>query len=256
MQGVTEVGPINEIKGLDLFSGIGGIALGLHRAGPFKTECFVENDPFCQRVLRHHWPDARIHDDVCTLDTSTLGDIDLIAGGFPCQDISEAGAMWGKREGLEGDRSGLWREFHRIISELRPRFVIVENVTALLHRGLGEVLSDLAQIGYDAEWHCIPASYLGASHIRDRVFIIAYAHGTGLERGQIVSFPARDGERSYKQLARLLESERELAIPTRSGGGIHDGVSRRLDKLRGLGNSVYVPVFTAIGQAILEGWQR
>ncbi|HCX13920.1 MAG TPA: DNA methyltransferase, partial [Rhodospirillaceae bacterium] len=110
MQGVTEVGPINEIKVLDLFSGIGGIALGLHRAGPFKTECFVENDPFCQQILRHHWPDTRIHDDVCTLDTGTLGKIDLVCGGFPCQDISFAGGG----EGLEGDRSGLWREFRRI----------------------------------------------------------------------------------------------------------------------------------------------
>ena len=237
-----------EIRTLDLFSGIGGIALGLHRAGPFKTECFVESDLWCQQILRHHWPDTRIHDDVCTLDTSTLGDIDLIAGGFPCQDISFAG----DGKGLDGDRSGLWREFRRIIGELRPRFVIVENVSALLYRGLGEVLGDLASLRYDAEWHCIPASHLGGTHIRDRVFIIAYAHGTGLERGQIISFPARDGERSYKQLARLLESERELAIPTRSGGGIHDGVSRRLDKLRGLGNSVYVPVITAIGQAILE----
>ena len=252
MQGVTEVGPINEIKVLDLFSGIGGIALGLHRAGPFKTECFVENDPFCQRVLRHHWPDTRIHDDVCTLDTGTLGKIDLIAGGFPCQDISEAGAMWGKREGLEGDRSGLGLEFHRIISELRPRFVIVENVTALLHRGLGEVLSDLAQIGYDAEWHCIPASYASGTHIRDRVFIFAYPNGTGLQGKPFVSFPAKDGKRNYKQLTRLLEDQRKLAIPTRSGRGIHDGVSRRLDKLRSLGNSVYVPVITAIGKSILE----
>ena len=240
-----------EIRTLDLFSGIGGITLGLSKIldSPYTTKCFVESDPWCQQILRHHWPDTRIHDDVCTLDTGTLGDIDLIAGGFPCQDISFAG----DGKGLDGDRSGLWREFRRIIGEIRPRFVIVENVAALLHRGLGEVLGDLAQIGYDAEWHCIPASYLGGSHIRDRVFIISYPNGTGLERGQIISFPAEDGKRNYKQLTRLLESERQLAIPTRSGRGIHDGVPRRMDKLRGLGNSVYVPIITAIGKAILEG---
>lgn len=239
-----------EICTLDLFSGIGGITLGLSKIpdSPYVTKCFVENDPWCQQILRHHWPDTRIHDDVCTLDTSTLGDIDLIAGGFPCQDISFAG----DGKGLDGDRSGLWREFRRIIGELRPRYVIVENVSALLYRGLGEVLGDLASLRYDAEWHCIPASHLGGSHIRDRVFIISYPNGTGLQGKPLVSFPAKDGKRSYKQLARLLESERELAIPTRSGGGIHDGVSRRLDKLRSLGNSVYVPIVTAIGQAILE----
>lgn len=238
-----------EITVLDLFSGIGGITLGLSKIpdSPYVTKCFVESDPWCQQILRHHWPDTRIHDDVCTLDTGTLGKIDLIAGGFPCQDISFAGGG----EGLEGHRSGLWREFRRIIGELRPRFVIVENVSALLYRGLGEVLGDLASLRYDAEWHCIPASHLGGTHIRDRVFIIAYPSGCRLERGQIISFPAKDGERSHQQLARLLEDQRQLAIPTRSGGGIHDGVSRRLDKLRGLGNSVYVPVITAIGRAIL-----
>ena len=245
-----------EVRTLDLFSGIGGITLGLSKIpdSPYVTKCFVESDPWCQQILRYHWPDTRIHGDVCTLDTGTLGKIDLIAGGFPCQDISEAGAMWGKREGLEGDRSGLWLEFHRIISELRPRFVIVENVSALLYRGLGEVLGDLAQIGYDAEWHCIPAAHLGATHIRERVFIIAYPNGTGLQGKPVISFPAKDGERSRQQLTRLLESERELAIPTRSGCGIHDGVSQRMDKLRSLGNSVYVPIITAIGRSMLEGW--
>ena len=102
-----------------------------------------------------------------------LGDcgVDIICGGFPCQDISVAG----KGAGIEGSRSGLWSEYARIISEVRPRYVIVENVAALLGRGLERVLGDLAALGFDAEWHCIPASAVGAPHRRDRVWIVAYA---------------------------------------------------------------------------------
>tara|TARA_R100001594_G_scaffold109550_1_gene144300 strand:+ start:165 stop:770 length:606 start_codon:yes stop_codon:yes gene_type:complete len=198
--------------------------------------------------LRKHWPDVPIYEDVRTLDTDRLGRIDLVCGGFPCQDISFAGFG----EGLEGERSGLWREFYRIIGDIRPKYVIVENVAALLHRGMGRVLGDLAQIGFDAEWHCIPASYAGGTHIRDRVFIISYPHSPGLEGQQIVNFPAKNGQRNYEQLTRLLEDQRQLAIPTSTGGGIHDGVSKRMARLQALGNSVYVPLIEQIGKAIIE----
>jgi DNA (cytosine-5)-methyltransferase 1 len=180
---------------LSLFSGIGGFSLGLGRAG-MRTVAFCEIEPYCRAVLRQHWPDVPIFDDVQAIDVhegwlvansdarhkSTeeqlqagrtairTSIVDVICGGFPCQDISIAG----KGEGIAGSRSGLWKEFARIIGEVRPRYVVVENVSALLGRGLGDVLGDLAALGYDAEWHCIPASAVGAPHRRDRVWIVAY----------------------------------------------------------------------------------
>ena len=160
-----------------LFCGIGGFDLGLERAG---MECAwqVEIDPYAQKVLAKHWPDVRRHADVCTFPPQE-GDwqVDVICGGFPCQDISYAG----KGAGLAGERSGLWHQFARIIGEIRPSYVIVENVAALLTRGMGEVLGTLASLGYDAEWHVIPAAAVGAPHRRDRVWIVAYAPR---ERGQ------------------------------------------------------------------------
>lgn len=159
---------------LDLFSGIGGFSLGLERAG-MRTVAFCEIEPFCRAVLAQHWPEVPIYDDVRTLSAATLQRdgiaVDVICGGFPCQDISLAGAG----AGLAGERSGLWREYARLVGELRPRFVVVENVAALLGRGLATVLGDLAALGYDAEWHCIPAAAVGAPHRRDRLWIVAYA---------------------------------------------------------------------------------
>jgi DNA (cytosine-5)-methyltransferase 1 len=166
---------------LDLFSGIGGFSLGLERAG-MRTVAFCEIEPWCRAVLAKHWPGIPIFEDVTRLRGSDVGAVDVICGGFPCQDISSAG----KGVGISGKRSGLWREYARIIGELRPRFVLVENVAALLNRGLDVVLGDLAALGYDAEWHCIPASAVGAPHIRDRVWIVAYP--SCAERGEI-GFP-------------------------------------------------------------------
>jgi DNA (cytosine-5)-methyltransferase 1 len=163
---------------LDLFSGIGGFSLGLERAG-MKTIQFVEIDPFCRKVLKKHWPEVPQHDDIKTY-TGTPGFADVICGGFPCQDLSYAG----KGEGIEGARSGLWKEYARLIGEVRPRFVIVENVSALLGRGLGVVLGALAALGYDAEWHCIPASAVGAPHRRDRVWILAHRNSNRLMGGE------------------------------------------------------------------------
>ena len=157
---------------LGLFSGIGGFELGMERSGHVVVG-MCEVEPYCRRVLSHHWPDVPLFDDVCKLTGDVVrdrcGEIDLICGGFPCQDISLAG----RGSGLAGDRSGLWYEMHRVISEVRPPWVLAENVAALRSRGLGEVLRGLAAIGYDAAWHCIPASAVGAPHERDRVWIIA-----------------------------------------------------------------------------------
>ena len=152
-----------------LFSGIGGIELGFERTG-FKTAWFVENDQYCQAILKKQFPDAVIYGDITQLDFTSLPKVDILTGGFPCQDISNAG----KRTGITGNRSSLWKYYLEAIRILRPRFALIENVSALLNRGLYVVLADLAEVGYDAEWHCVPASTVGAPHRRDRIFIMAH----------------------------------------------------------------------------------
>ncbi len=173
-----------KLKVLDLFSGIGGFSLGLERTGGFETVAFCEIEKFPRKVLNKHWPDVPIYEDVRKLTNERLradGIVpDVITGGFPCQDISVAG----KQAGIgEGTRSGLWSELARIIGEVRPRYAILENVTALLSgdsgRWFGTVLGGLAEIGYSCEWHCISASSMGAWHKRDRVWIIAYPSKIG-----------------------------------------------------------------------------
>jgi DNA (cytosine-5)-methyltransferase 1 len=164
---------------LDLFSGIGAFSLGLERSAAFRTVAFCECDPFCRRVLAKHWPEVPCYDDVRTLTAARLAadgiSVDAICGGFPCQDISVAG----RGAGIGGERSGLWSEFARLIGELRPRYVLVENVAALLGRGMGVVLGDLSALGYDAEWQIISAADMGAPHRRERVWIVAYPGGEG-----------------------------------------------------------------------------
>lgn len=161
-----------------LFSGIGGMDLGLDRAG-MECRWQVEIDPFCSRVLAKHWPGVKRYGDIRDVDGTELERVDLIAGGFPCQGFS----FMGLGAGLADERSGLWFEMLRIIRYLRPRFILVENVSALLTRGMGRVLSDLAALRYDAEWDCIRAGYLGAPHERERVFLLAYANvGNGVQR--------------------------------------------------------------------------
>ena len=173
------------MKVLDLFSGIGGFSLGLERAG-METVAFCEIEAYPCKVLAKHWPGVPIYNDVRELTSDRLKQdgitVDVITGGFPCQDISVAG----KQAGIEGERSGLWSEVARLIDEIQPRYAIMENVTALISgdrgRWFGRVLGDLAEIGYDAEWHCIPASELGAHHHRDRVWILAYPRPKGLQQ--------------------------------------------------------------------------
>ena len=171
---------MSKLKVLDLFSGIGGFSLGLELTGGFETVAFCEIEEFPRNVIKKHWPNVPCYRDVRELTAEQLAAdgiaVDVICGGFPCQDISTAG----KGAGLSGERSGLWSEIARLTSELRPRYIIVENVSALLSRGLGTVLGDLAEIGYDAEWHCIPASHVGAPHRRDRIWIIAHPQADAL----------------------------------------------------------------------------
>lgn len=154
-----------------LFSGIGGLDLGLEAALDAETVWQVEQDPYARLVLAKHWPNAdRSVTDVRRAGRHNLEPVGLICGGFPCQDISVAG----NGAGLTGARSGLWFDYIRIVRELRPRFVVVENVAALRKRGLDVVLGGLAAFGYDAEWHRLSAADVGAPHVRRRLFIIAY----------------------------------------------------------------------------------
>lgn len=168
------------MKHLDLFSGIGGFALAARRVG-WQTVGFVENDEWCHRVLEKNFPGVPIHDDIKTY-TGAAGSADLITAGWPCQDLSTAG----QGAGLDGERSGLFFELARVIGEVRPRVVVLENVSALLVRGFDRVLGELVTLGYDCEWHCIPAAAVGAPHLRDRIWIIAYADtvGDGLRHEQ------------------------------------------------------------------------
>jgi DNA (cytosine-5)-methyltransferase 1 len=223
------------MKVLDLFSGIGGFSLGLERAG-FTTSAFCEVDPACRKVLRKHWPDVPIFEDIRTLSATDIGEtIEVICGGFPCQDISDAGT----RRGIDGNRSGLWWEFHRLIKETQPKWVLAENASALRYRGLDQVLRSLSEIGYDAEWHCIPASAVGAPHIRDRTWIVAYPHnrgsGWGVEQQTICEIPWNvhpnwGSEPSVDRVA--------------------DGVPNRMDRLKQLGNAVVPQIPEIIGRAI------
>lgn len=151
-----------------LFSGIGGLELGLERAGLGTVAWQCEIDPFCRRVLARHWPEVTRYEDVRTLGADAAP-VDVICGGFPCQDVSLAG----KRAGLAGERSGLWSEFRRIIEELAPSIVVIENVLGLRTSGLPRVLADLAALGFDAEWSDLSAADVGAPHQRRRLFIVA-----------------------------------------------------------------------------------
>ena len=234
-----------------LFAGIGGFDLGLERAG-FEITWQVEIDPYCQRVLAKHWPHVQRYGDIRAIDWGTVEPVDLLCGGFPCQDISLAG----KGVGLAGERSGLWFEYAKAIEVLKPRYVLIENVSALRSRGLDQVLGSLAALGYDAEWHCIPACAVGAPHRRDRVWIIAYAQsdrtqrGTFQQRGAIVGddgdtqFVA-DANRTRSQghggECELGQGQSEMQV---SGSGwwqsepdvgrVVDGLSAELDIIGGL----------------------
>ena len=163
-----------------LFAGIDGIGLGLEPHG-FETAWFSEYEAAPSRVLAHHYPDVPNHGDITAIDWTQVEPVDVLTGGFPCQDISKAGRGAGIKKGT---RSGLWFEYVRAIRELQPRIVLIENVSALAVRGGDIVLSDLASLGFDAWWTTLRASDVGAAHRRERLFIVATDGGSlGRESG-------------------------------------------------------------------------
>jgi DNA (cytosine-5)-methyltransferase 1 len=191
---------MKKMKILDLFSGIGGFSYGFEKTGKFKTVAFCEIDEHARKVLNKHWPDTPIFEDVSKLNGYELYGIDVICGGFPCQDVSIAG----KKKGLidengEATRSGLWFQYKRLIEEIRPKYVVIENVKNLLNNGFATVLKDLHEIGYNAEWHVISARTIGACHLRERVWIIAYAYESTLRHKSEWEKEGRNGVQSEGQ---------------------------------------------------------
>ncbi len=226
-----------------LFSGIGGIDLGLERAG-FTITWQCEKDPWCRKILTKHWPEVPKYEDVQTLDAQTVEPVDLLAGGFPCQDLSVAGKQAGLKEGT---RSGLWFEFARLIRALRPRYVLVENVSGILaNHALGRVLGDLAECGYDSEWDCISASSIGAPHPRERYWVCAYPASLGSPEGPqfFRVLPETIGRNRGAWNGRRVDQPGILRMAY--------GVSHRVDRLRGLGNSVVPQIVQWIGQQIMN----
>jgi DNA (cytosine-5)-methyltransferase 1 len=224
-----------------LFSGIGGLELGLERAG-MRTVWQVEKDDYARRVLARHWPDVPRWDDVRTFPPDDGRDwhCDLICGGFPCQDISSGNA--GKQRGIDGERSGLWSEFARILGTLRPRFAVVENSSDLPLRGLGRVLGDLHLLGFDAEWQVVSARTFGAPHLRRRTFIVCYPNCSRQPRA--VVYPKAHEERSFAESRRWWGAEPGV-------GRVADGVSGAMDRLRCLGNAVVPQVAEWLGRRII-----
>lgn len=157
-----------------LFSGAGLCDLGLSWAG-LQHQFFCEIDPYCRSILARHWPGTPIYNDIACLHGADIPQVDVLCGGFPCQDVSAAGGRAGIKTGT---RSGLWYEYRRIIQEIRPKYAVIENVRGLLSLGIETVLQDLAGIGYDAEWEVLSAAACGAPHHRERVFVVAYPHGS------------------------------------------------------------------------------
>lgn len=231
-----------------LFSGGGLGDFGFMAAG-MEIAWQVEIDEYCQKILALRYPESKKYYDIKTLKSEELEPVDIITGGFPCQDVSVAG----KRGGIEGKRSGLWKEYLRIICEIRPRWVVVENVTGLLSNGMGVVLRDLASSGYDAEWDCFPSSAFGSPQQRDRVWILAYPKRSRLQGRVCKSISKSQKRQGWKeQLERLHGEERKLAIPTGKSGGMSDGITNRVGRLKMLGNGQDPNVTFYIGKMIME----
>lgn len=261
---------MSKLRVLDLFSGIGGFSLGLERTGGFETVAFCEIEPFPRRVLAKHWPEVPCYDDVRTLTAERLAadgiTVDVITGGFPCQDLSVAGAQ----AGINGNRSGLWSEIVRLADELRPRVIIVENVANLL-RGpsdqpgawFGKVLGDLAERGYDAEWQNIRAAAVGLPHERQRAWLVAYPSEVGWHvfEDKAAALFHRLGLQDQVKPEYRWKREAGGHSPKSVGWivepnicGSNDGLPAGLDEPRvsALGNTVVPQIPELIGRAILE----
>ncbi len=227
---------------LALFAGTGGGILGGKLLG-WRTVCAVEWEPYAASVLVQRQNDGilppfPIWDDVQTFDGKPWrGIVDVVSGGFPCQDISAAG----KGAGIDGERSGMWREMARIICEVRPRYAFIENSPMLTSRGLDRVLSDLASMGFDARWGVLGVADVGAPHQRDRIWIVAYSNSAQRQRNECT-------KRSQTKRTNACKPSWWEVEP--NVGRVADGVAARVDRLKAIGNG-QVPAVAATAWRIL-----
>jgi len=234
-----------------LFSGIGGFDLGLERAG-MKVIWQSEIDPFACKVLKKHWPDVPNLGDITKVDWTNIERPDVICGGYPCQPFSTAG----KRGGATDPRH-LWPAMFNAICLLRPRYALMENVRGHLSMGFGDVLADLASIGFDAEWQVIPAAAVGAPHKRDRVFIVANTKGSAGRNAQ-----SHDLQKVFRQATKFRKSGSTNRTVSDwwqiepDVGRVAHGVSDRVDRLKGLGNAIVPQVAELVGARVVEHSQN
>lgn len=243
---------MNKLRVLDLFSGIGGFSLGLECTGGFETVAFCEIEDYPRRVLAKHWLGVPIYHDVRELTADTLARdgiaVDWITGGFPCQDVSVAGSG----VGIDGERSGLVREVFRLIRELRPKGVLLENSPALLYKGFDRILGWLAEIGYDAEWHCLRASSVGAPFEGGRIYIFAAPNAQHGQKGlgicpTITPRQVLVACAQYRASVWLQTASRSA----RMGHGFSDRMDRR-ERTECVGNAVVPQIPELIGRAIMQ----
>lgn len=256
---VIQQGANSGLRELALFAGAGGGILAGHLLG-WRTVCAVERDAYAAQVLAQRQNDGAlpafpIWSDVCHFDGKPWrGIVDVVSGGFPCQDISAAG----NGAGIDGERSGLWREMARIIGEVRPRFAYVENSPLLVGRGLAVVLGDLAEMGYDAQWCIVSASDVGAPHQRDRIWLVATARQdmahASCEHGEGVVPCMPDQKERKRQIERQVGSCGNGIRWWSSESGVDrvdDGHAYRMERLKALGNA-QVPGVAATAFSILN----
>lgn len=244
-----------------VFSGIGGFELGLERAIPnLETAWQVEIEPFCRKVLKHHWPNSKIYNDITKINTKELESIDMLCGGFPCQDISTANC---KAEGLNGKKSGLFWELWGIVRDFREQgrtipIVVLENVPAITFRGLGDVLTAFSKIGYDAEYFTIRASDFGAPHRRERwfgIFYAAYSPGGRLQSYNKQAFAEKEKISSLERVFYKYRTGENFWQKSKAESpvcSVDDGISNRLARIRALGNAIVPQCSEYVGKLILE----
>ena len=238
-----------KFKVIDLFSGIGGFSYGLEATGHFETVAFCEIEKYPQKVLKKHWPGVPIYEDIREMDTRGLFP-DIITGGYPCQPFSNAGKQRGEK-----DPRHLWPEMFRIIKETKPRWILCENVYGHIQLGLDTVLDDLESEGYTTWSFIIPACSVGAPHERKRVFIVANSDSKGsqrrLSRGQNKKW--KDKQRHSGRSSTIYGQQREnwcAAEP--SVGRVANGIPSRVDRLKGLGNSIVPQIAQTLGEIIIK----
>ena len=243
---------MTKLRVLDLFAGQGGFSLGLERTGVFETVQFCEIDQFARRVLAKHWPEVPCHDDVTTLEP--IGPVDLVTAGFPCQDVSIANQ---NATGIAGERSGLFWYILRTVCMVGRPYVLLENVAELLNRGMGAILGAFSTLGYDTQWHCIPASSVGASQERDRIWIIANPsekRAARLLTSQDISAARQRREGGQAHLLDIAANpfSRGDCYPKPLLRGMDCRVPNRVDRVGLCGNTVDPAIPELIGNAILE----